>query len=440
MDKYDTLYQFLLLGLAIIVIIAVIYFYRKVVKKTNEGKMVVFANNWDFALTIVSCISLVVYWLWDDEDMMVKYSILAFSVSCFATSIVWSFLVNLSIKYGVYSALVKFLTIILIIHIILLMGNYGMKPETTKKVTKNGKTKIVPLTKAEQREAIQKWEKQKEGFRQSIIENKALLLSIIGGTLLFKAALERHNANQEKTKQMIENGKTKKLVFTFLTTFLLVFGYSYPNAIPVQDETSVGEITPKTEIHAQSEYQLSSDELVSEKQLNTESTYVKDETFVKDETPKTEIHAQSDYQLSSDGLVLEKWLNTESTYVDMAGDVVLSKITKIGEDAFQGLENLETIKFSDKLKYIGEDAFDNCIKLTAVTIPENVTLIGGGAFDVCHNLKTIIFKGNRTELEHDVFHRSLLEAIYVPAESIEWYKTSEYLKYYDEEGIIKPIK
>lgn len=433
----------LLLILAFLVVIPIISFYQKAVKRSEEGKMVVFANMWDFALVILSCILLILFFLSDllfDKNIIIKFCLLALSASCFTTSIVWSFLINLNTKYGIYSALTKILTIILVIHIMLLFGHYGNKRQTTKKVKKDGKWTDVPLTKEEQRKADKKYQEEEEKYRQEYAKNKAVLLSIIGGTVLFKAALESHNANQEKTKQMIENGKTKRLVFTFLTTFLLVFGYSYLNAIPVQDETSVGETTPKTEIHAQSEYQLSSDGLVSEKQLNTESTYVKDATPVKNVTPKTEIHAQSDYQLSSDGLVLEKWLNIESTRIDMERDIVLSKIIKIGDDAFQDLENIETVKFSDKLEYIGSSAFFGCVKLTAVTIPKNVTFIGGGAFDVCHNLKTIIFKGNRTELEHDIFYRSLLDTIYVPAESIEWYKTSEHLKYYDEEGIIRSIK
>lgn len=434
MDRMEPLYGILLLVLAILIIVAIMSFYQRIVKKSKEGKMVVFANMWDFALVIISCISLVVYLFWSDENMIVKYSLLAFSASCFTTSIVWSFLVNLNIKYGIYSVLVKFLTIILVIHIILLIGNFGEQRKTTKKVKKGGKWIDVPLTEEEQRKVDKEWKEKEEKYRQEYAKNKAVLLSIIGGTVLFKAALESHNANQEKTKQMIENGKTKKLVFTFLATFLLVFGYGYANITSAEDEVS------KIEIHAQSDYQLSSDGLVSEKQLNTESTYVKDATPIKNVTPKTEIHAQSDYQLSSDGLVLEKWLNTESTHINMEGDVVLSKVTKIGEKAFQDLENIETVKFSNKLEHIGYNAFFGCVKLTAVTIPENVTFIGGDAFSVCYNLKTITFKGNRTELEHDIFYRALLDTIYVPAESIEWYKTSEYLGYYDEDGIIKPIK
>lgn len=293
-----------LLILAFLVVIPIISFYQKTVKRSKEGKMVVFANMWDFALVILSCISLVVYLFWGDENIIIKFCLLALSVSCFTTSIVWSFLINLNTKYGIYSALTKILTIILVIHIILLFGHYGNKRQTTKKVKKGGKWIDVPLTKEEQRKADRKYQEEEEKYRQEYAKNKAVLLSIIGGTVLFKAALENHNANQEKTKQMIENGKTKKLVFTFLATFLLVFGYGYANITSAEDEVS-----------------------------------------------NIEIHAQSDYQLSSDGLVLEKWLNTESTYVDMERDIVLSKIIKIGDDAFQEFDNIETIKFSNKLEH-----------------------------------------------------------------------------------------
>lgn len=73
--------------------------------------------------------------------------------------------------------------------------------------------------------------------------------------------------------------------------------------------------------------------------------------------------------------------------VDIPESVII-----IGEKAFSGCTNLETVSFgqNSKLQTIGDGAFAGCTSLKEIEIPASITVLYLSAFSECDNLKTII--------------------------------------------------
>ena len=78
------------------------------------------------------------------------------------------------------------------------------------------------------------------------------------------------------------------------------------------------------------------------------------------------------------------------------------EVTKIGEDAFSGCENLTSITIPDSVTEIGFYAFYNCTSLTIVTIPNSVTSIGDYVFGYC-SLTSVIIPDSVTEIGTNPF-------------------------------------
>lgn len=179
------------------------------------------------------------------------------------------------------------------------------------------------------------------------------------------------------------------------------------------------------------------------------------------------IVADSESQKDSERLKqqLNKLIDRSITEFEMSDDV-----TTIGEHAFYHCEKLSSIKLSKNLKSIGQAAFHNCHRLTSIefpdtletidgmafalcgfteiTIPDSVTSIGSSAFHDEPNLKNVTVGSGVTSIGAYAFSynnklltltvhaetppvlgNSLLDLspscqIYVPAQSVEAYKTA----------------
>ena len=83
--------------------------------------------------------------------------------------------------------------------------------------------------------------------------------------------------------------------------------------------------------------------------------------------------------------------------------VIGDNITKIGDNAFQGLTGLQTIKFSSNLKTIGAYAFSGNTKLEELRLPASVETIGASAFQGCSSLKKIWFRANLDSIGKQAF-------------------------------------
>lgn len=64
-------------------------------------------------------------------------------------------------------------------------------------------------------------------------------------------------------------------------------------------------------------------------------------------------------------------------------------VTKIGENAFEGCENLSIILLPETVTKIQHGAFKGCVNLKHINIPTSVIYIGEGVFDGCENLESL---------------------------------------------------
>ena len=87
----------------------------------------------------------------------------------------------------------------------------------------------------------------------------------------------------------------------------------------------------------------------------------------------------------------------------------------------------------DSVTTIGESAFCGCNSLTSITIPDSVTTIGYDAFSWCRSLTSVYCKATTPPIAvaesgywYAFDYNASGRKIYVPAESVEAYKSAEY--------------
>ena len=103
------------------------------------------------------------------------------------------------------------------------------------------------------------------------------------------------------------------------------------------------------------------------------------------------------------------WACTDLTSID------LSKITHIGDSAFQSCSNLRDVILSSNLKSIGNYAFEACASLEHVNLPYTLESIGYGAFNDCTNLKSVKYDGQLEQFKNLLKERSSIS--YFPFET-----------------------
>lgn len=125
-----------------------------------------------------------------------------------------------------------------------------------------------------------------------------------------------------------------------------------------------------------------------------------------------------------------------------------NSVTSIGERVFSGCKSLTSITIGNSVKSIGTNSFSNCNSITSIVIPDSVTSIGYGAFSSCSSLTYVVIGNGMTSMDqyifsgcsqlqyvtimsvlppaiqYSTFNNCDLNAIYVPAESVEAYKTA----------------
>ena len=112
-------------------------------------------------------------------------------------------------------------------------------------------------------------------------------------------------------------------------------------------------------------------------------------------------------------------------------------VINICNSAFYDCRSITSVTIPNSVTTIGNMAFENCSGLTSVTIPTNVTSIGIEAFYGCSSLSSVTTNAvTPTELRSDAFYGSTCR-IYVPAESVEAYKSARGWSFYEER--IQPI-
>ena len=95
-------------------------------------------------------------------------------------------------------------------------------------------------------------------------------------------------------------------------------------------------------------------------------------------------------------------------------------IEEIGEYAFLGTVNLESVSIPSSVTSIGYSTFRSCSSLTNITIPSNVTSIENETFSECSSLKNIEIPSSVTGIGSNAFDGcSSLTNIVIPSSVIE---------------------
>ena len=104
-------------------------------------------------------------------------------------------------------------------------------------------------------------------------------------------------------------------------------------------------------------------------------------------------------------------------------------VKSIGSNAFQYCSSLTAVTIPESVKSIGTWIFSYCSSLTDITIPEGVTSIGYAAFSDCSSLTTITCEAATPPTIDDSSTFDGVDKsipVYVPAGSVEAYKTAAY--------------
>lgn len=90
-------------------------------------------------------------------------------------------------------------------------------------------------------------------------------------------------------------------------------------------------------------------------------------------------------------------------------------VTGIGNYAFYGCYDLNTVEIGKSVTSIGRMSFASCSNLTSVEIPNSVTSIGDYAFYYCYGLTSVVIPNSLTSIEAGTFaHCSNLISAVIP--------------------------
>ncbi len=104
--------------------------------------------------------------------------------------------------------------------------------------------------------------------------------------------------------------------------------------------------------------------------------------------------------------------------------VLPNSLQTIGEQAFERCSNFKSIILGDNCTSVGRQAFYGCTSLESITFGAATTLILGGCINGCTSLKTITCKAVTPPELYAGNYLTNVEAVYVPAESVEAYKAA----------------
>lgn len=106
--------------------------------------------------------------------------------------------------------------------------------------------------------------------------------------------------------------------------------------------------------------------------------------------------------------------------------VIPNSVTSIGNGAFSGCTGLTSVTIGNSVTSIESSVFYDCTGLTSITIPNSVTNIGDHAFRFCTNLISVTINNSvPPTLGTYTFNSNVNNRkIYVPAESVNTYKTA----------------
>lgn len=109
------------------------------------------------------------------------------------------------------------------------------------------------------------------------------------------------------------------------------------------------------------------------------------------------------YIIYDDGTIeLTKYIGND-TNVTISSEIDGYPVGRIGESAFEGCKNIESIIMWPDPISIGKSAFEGCSSLKSFSLPSSVTVINDFVFKDCSSLESIILWGDVTSIGKSAF-------------------------------------
>ena len=123
--------------------------------------------------------------------------------------------------------------------------------------------------------------------------------------------------------------------------------------------------------------------------------------------------------------------------LNLASVIIPESVITLGEHAFFRCDNLTSCTIGSNVETIGNSAFARCGSMTSISIPSSVTSIGDYAFSNCSGLTGVTVNaatpptlGYQSGIGTSVFNNTNNCPIYVPAASVNTYKSALYWRSY----------
>ena len=107
--------------------------------------------------------------------------------------------------------------------------------------------------------------------------------------------------------------------------------------------------------------------------------------------------------LVENGAVTLTGYTGDAAEVEIPAEIEGLPVTKLGDQLFEGCENLTRVTLPDSITTIGEGAFARCYNLAEINIPEGVTSLADVTFDNCYALTNLEFPAGFTSIGTSCF-------------------------------------
>ena len=135
---------------------------------------------------------------------------------------------------------------------------------------------------------------------------------------------------------------------------------------------------------------------------------------------KINIECHSDnYLVSKDALYTHDMKKLISFFGKSSKFTIPQGVEVIGENAFEGNENLTDIKFPNSLRSIEDEAFLYCLKLKRLSLPKNVSNIGIKCFYGCESLSEVLLYGEIRVIKTECFMGCNITKLVLPDSLVE---------------------
>lgn len=99
-----------------------------------------------------------------------------------------------------------------------------------------------------------------------------------------------------------------------------------------------------------------------------------------------------------------KLIKGTSSIPEIGTPVNSYNVISIGESAFSGIRNLESLTISEEIETIADNAFKNCYDLKSISLPSTLKSIGKSAFQYCIALKKVTLPSSITTIGDNAFN------------------------------------